>query len=427
MRVWAGIGLAATLLACAEVEPVADGPDAGAGTGGATDGGADALPPPDGGMCWTDQKWCGTCVDMADPSHGCAESACDACALPHATATCDAGKCAVKTCDAGWADCNANPTDGCETNTAADHGACGSCGNACAPSEVCLAGACASNCGSLLNCSGSCVDTATNTQHCGGCNKPCSSNQTCQAGACACPAGLSLCAGTCVDPKTSKQHCGACGNACSDPPGGLAACSAGKCNLACFAGSTLCGAQCVDTTKSVSHCGGCNKACGSGEPCQDGACVATFSASGGFSNVQGKNGWSYLSSDGAAMTFVSAQSYWQGAEPYLLITNGGGHPGVALDAVRRWTAPKAGSVKITGKAFDTHAGCGQDGVNVSIRKGASVLWQATVAKDDAVGQSYDVTTTVSAGDKVDFVLNKGVDDGCDSSHFDPTLVLTYEP
>lgn len=427
MRLLAAVLTALSALGCADLEPVSDEPDGGAGTGGASDGGAEGSPPPDGGLCWTDQKWCGVCVDLADPSHGCDSTGCDPCPTPHATAKCEAGKCAVKACDAGWADCNQSATDGCEVDTASDHSHCGKCGGACAASEVCLAGACASNCGSLQNCAGSCVNAATNSQHCGACNHACAGSQTCQAGKCVCPAGLTSCAGACIDTKVSKQHCGGCNKPCTDPANGLAACQAGQCALACLAGFSLCGGQCVVTATHVSHCGGCNKACGLGEACQDGACVATFSASAGFSSVQGKNGWSYLSSDGAAMSYVLAQNYWQGAETYVIVTAGGGHPGVNLDAVRRWTAPKSGSVKITGKAFDTHAGCGADGVNVSIRKGATVLWQATIAKDDATGQSYDLTAAVSAGEKIDFVLNKGAEDACDSSHFDPTIVLTYKP
>ncbi|MFO0607876.1 MAG: MXAN_6577-like cysteine-rich protein [Polyangiales bacterium] len=37
-----------------------------------------------------------------------------ACALPHATSGCAAGACRVTGCDAGWVDCNGDPSDGCE-------------------------------------------------------------------------------------------------------------------------------------------------------------------------------------------------------------------------------------------------------------------------------------------------------------------------
>jgi hypothetical protein len=36
------------------------------------------------------------------------------CGVPRAVAACEAGQCAVGSCDAGYADCNENPVDGCE-------------------------------------------------------------------------------------------------------------------------------------------------------------------------------------------------------------------------------------------------------------------------------------------------------------------------
>jgi len=427
MRSMVWLAAAASVVACMAVESASDEPQGSGGAGGTQDASFDTAGPEDGALCWPGQKWCGECVAATDPQHGCGQSACDACLVPQGTPKCQAEQCAVAACNVGYADCNKQVLDGCEVNTEGNHEHCGGCGKACSASEVCLAGSCASNCGTLTNCSGSCVSTATDPQHCGSCGSPCAAAQSCQAGACICLSGLSLCSGACIDTKASKQNCGACGKACADPANGVASCSNGQCVLACFGGSTLCGSQCVVTSSSTSHCGGCNKACAGGEACQDGWCVATYQASAGFSGVQGQNGWSYLSSDGAPMVFDSSKNWWQGAETYLLVNPNGGHPGAALDAVRRWTAPKTGSVKVTGKAYDSHAGCGSDGVSVSIRKGSSVLWQTTIAKDDGVGASYDLLSSVAAGDKLDFVINKGVDDGCDSTYFDPTITLSYKP
>jgi len=54
-----------------------------------------------------------------------------ACALPHATSGCATGACAVTACDAGWVDCNGDPSDGCELRD----------GAACAPTAACAVGA----------------------------------------------------------------------------------------------------------------------------------------------------------------------------------------------------------------------------------------------------------------------------------------------
>jgi hypothetical protein len=65
------------------------------------------------------------------------------CALPNtATATCAASLCAVGTCAAGFGDCDAMASNGCEANlnTAVAH--CGACGRSCAAGQNCAAGAC---------------------------------------------------------------------------------------------------------------------------------------------------------------------------------------------------------------------------------------------------------------------------------------------
>lgn len=64
------------------------------------------------------------CVDLdTDPQHcgGCGRT----CVVPHATAACALGACAVGTCTAGYADCDGDPTNGCERSaTCASGGAC---------------------------------------------------------------------------------------------------------------------------------------------------------------------------------------------------------------------------------------------------------------------------------------------------------------
>jgi hypothetical protein len=48
----------------------------------------------------------------------------NACNLPHATETCASGVCQVGTCDAGYANCDGQHANGCETNLDADGGTC---------------------------------------------------------------------------------------------------------------------------------------------------------------------------------------------------------------------------------------------------------------------------------------------------------------
>lgn len=70
--------------------------------------------------------------------------ACDAAPCPgglNGVATCSGGKCDL-TCVLGFAECDKDPANGCETPTLADTANCGSCGNKCDEGTKCVGGAC---------------------------------------------------------------------------------------------------------------------------------------------------------------------------------------------------------------------------------------------------------------------------------------------
>jgi PKD repeat protein len=149
----------------------------------------------------------------------------------------------------------------------------------------------------------------------------------------------------------------------------------------------------------------------------------TYQASADFSSTQGFRNWFYLYGAGTPMTFDSAANWWRGNEAFLLLWGDGGHPGNAGDAIRRWVAPQAGSIRITGNAIDLDAACGA-GVTLYIKKNAFVLWQQTLTNGSSA--TFDLTTTVLQGDGVDFGINRGPDGvwNCDTTAFDPTIVFT---
>jgi hypothetical protein len=149
------------------------------------------------------------------------------------------------------------------------------------------------------------------------------------------------------------------------------------------------------------------------------AAVTTYKASTDFSGVQGQRGWFYRDSAGRNMTYNSTTRIWQGAETYLRIWGDRTHPGNSADAVRRWVAPSAGTIQITGNA--SHA-ASTGGVTVSIRTGSTILWQQALT----TSTSYNVTTTVTAGQAIDFHTNRGADgnNSNDTTAFDPTITLT---
>ena len=216
------------------------------------------------------------------------------CSYPNAGATCATGACAIGACAPGFADCDGNPANGCEVNTQADNGNCGSCGTACGGGQVCSAGACGTTCGgTTTDCSSSCVAETTDVNHCGSCTNACAlpnvSVNACSASNCvvgACAAGYGDCDGVASNGcetathSTDVNNCGGCGIRCSYPNAG-ATCSTGTCTLgACAGGFADCdgnpanGCE-VNTQADNANCGGCGTACGGGQVCSAGSCGTT--------------------------------------------------------------------------------------------------------------------------------------------------------
>ncbi|XXX72958.1 hypothetical protein WMF30_35450 [Sorangium sp. So ce134] len=225
-----------------------------------------------------------------------------ACDFAHASEACVDGACEFGACDEGYADCDGDQTNGCEVNLGSSLANCGACGAACSypgAAEVCLAGVCVMGAcdAGFANCDGQpangCeVDTNTSTAHCGGCNIGCNlanAAESCLSGTCvlgACDAGYENCDGEpangCeVNTNTSTAHCGACGARCN-LPNAAESCVGGECLLgACAAGYADCdgdpanGCE-VNTNSSAANCGACGATCAlanAAEACLGGTCV----------------------------------------------------------------------------------------------------------------------------------------------------------
>jgi hypothetical protein len=131
------------------------------------------------------------------------------CSLPNSTPSCFVGFCRINTCNAGFADCNQIPADGCEVNTQSDVNHCGDCSTVCAQGSVCSNGVClklaGAACGLNSECtSGYCTDGVCCESACNGTCEKC--NQAGRSGFCD-----PLPAGTNPDNDCTAQSVTTCG------------------------------------------------------------------------------------------------------------------------------------------------------------------------------------------------------------------------
>ncbi|MCA9640250.1 MAG: hypothetical protein KC492_06120, partial [Myxococcales bacterium] len=178
----------------------------------------------DSGECVLGTKRCGgSCVSVDDPSFGCTGETCAPCAVAaHVQAVCGLSGCEPQGCEDGFASCDDDLTNGCETplGTPTDCSAC---------AEVCSAPSGDVACdASQLRCV----------------------IQKCPAGSGDCNDDPS---DGCEDPLNTIDHCGACSNvcptgfSCTDPGDGFkcacpdnAGCNAGS-DGSCVQGLCVCG------------------------------------------------------------------------------------------------------------------------------------------------------------------------------------------
>ncbi|MEI8255124.1 MAG: hypothetical protein WCJ30_05565, partial [Deltaproteobacteria bacterium] len=171
-------------------------------------------------------------------------TSCGACGVvcfggPHATPACaplggtGPAQCTLA-CAAGWADCDGNPTNGCEVYLGSNPGHCGTCPTVCSGATPnCSAGVCSAACGSgLTTCTRACVNLQTDPSNCGSCARACTGGLVCSAGNCvagvSCSTPLVACNGSCVNNQTDPANCGACNVVC----GATAVCRTGECRTA---------------------------------------------------------------------------------------------------------------------------------------------------------------------------------------------------
>jgi hypothetical protein len=235
------------------------------------------------GDCDTSLDSCETPLNTLTDCGACGTS-CDG--LDRATPTCATGSCAVDACIGNYGDCNSNPLDGCEEPLdSLEH--CGGCQQDCSflgTTSDCATGTCvALGCApGYANCDGDTAngcESLSTAQRCGGCGKPCNTtalanvsvanceNQTCSV---SCASGHGDCdqdsSNGCETPLTSNVNCGNCGEPCA-MPNAVAECGSGSCQfVSCLSGWGDCNDDLSDGCElnlntTLSDCGGCDAAC----------------------------------------------------------------------------------------------------------------------------------------------------------------------
>jgi hypothetical protein len=273
--------------------------------------------------CDVDEKnGCETPLNTLADCGGCGTT----CSPAHAQGSCVTGSCAVASCTGTYADCDGDPANGCEVDTAADTDNCATCGHVCSNvhgTPSCGTGVCSIQCDAGFGdcdvdpANGCETPTTGNVQACGGCGKTCAvqngtpvcNGTTCAVGSCAAP--FKDCNGQYSDgcetnTATDLASCGACGNACNAVHANSAACVSGACKLACSTGFGDCdgvGSNGCETTLGTNlNCSACGDVCPAGRACTSGACTP---------------GWLTVSTTSAPAARAGAAATWLGDKVFV--------------------------------------------------------------------------------------------------------------
>ena len=261
----------------------------------------------------------GTCLDFSSNVANCGACGSVCPARSNATATCSSGVCGF-TCSSGYANCNQNAADGCETNLQSNVTSCGSCGTVCFTpvhaAATCSGGICGFVCNSgYANCNQNAADgceanLSNSTTNCGSCGAVCpvraNATATCSSSVCgfACNSGYANCNLNAADGcetnlQTSVLNCGICGILCLAPVHATATCSNGACGFACSSGYANCNLNVADGCETnlqsnVTNCGSCGTVCperaNSTATCSSGVCSVLCNTGWGNCDATVTNG-----------------------------------------------------------------------------------------------------------------------------------------
>lgn len=161
--------------------------------------------------------------------------------------------------------------------------------------------------------------------------------------------------------------------------------------------------------------------------------ASRYDAAHDYTPQQGNQGWNYrvwkAGVGTTAMTWNTSEGRWRGTGSWDAVWTAGTQALMHPDGdqiLLEWTAPRSGTVGITGQVRKWDTG-GGDGVNVSIWKNAAGLWPAgggwqTIAGGDGTGIAINTTTAVAAGDVLSFRVDGRATTNNDTTAWTPRIV-----
>lgn len=115
-------------------------------------------------------------------------------------------------------------------------------------------------------------------------------------------------------------------------------------------------------------------------------------------------------------------TFWTGPD-WTRVGRDWHHSGEHTSSIRRFAAPRAGHLQISGRVYKADPN-GGDGVHLEIRHGDQLVWQANIDAADQTGVEPQLSLDVREGDSIRFVVHRRGEIGYDTTHWDPCV--TYD-